>query len=217
MNIELLKNKRNKLKEECVDIINEFLEKDWSYSKIAKFFGVSNGQVSKFCKSRNLLSKKTKRTLILQKLREEGKFQCRVCNLIFNIDDRVIRYNDYICSDCVPADRLRHAKSLGLEQHISKKLLAAKIKCRHLNREFNLVKQDILNLWNKQNGKCYYSGLEMSVMHDDPMIFSIDRIESSKGYTKDNIVLCCLTFNVMKLDFSKTDFIKYCKIIAENN
>ena len=38
-------------------------------------------------------------------------------------------------------------------------------------------------------------------------ITGIDRIDSTKGYSKDNCVSCCKMCNIMKNKFSKEDFL----------
>lgn len=56
-------------------------------------------------------------------------------------------------------------------------------------------------LYNKQKGRCYYTGVEMALLSEkkmDPFLMSIDRQDSSKGYIEGNIVLCCLGINYLK-------------------
>ena len=54
----------------------------------------------------------------------------------------------------------------------------------------------LLNLWNKQKGLCYYTNIPMQLTNEIvPELVSIDRIDSLKGYTEDNIVLCCYIIN----------------------
>jgi dUTP pyrophosphatase len=73
--------------------------------------------------------------------------------------------------------------------------------------EFNLKSEDLLNLYNKQNGLCFYTGIPLSLVSTkawkqkrqaDFDILSVDRIDSSKGYENCNIVLCCNAINKMK-------------------
>jgi len=45
----------------------------------------------------------------------------------------------------------------------------------------------------------------------------IDRIDSSKGYTMDNVVSCCKQCNYAKGVYSKDDFITMCRQIAEHH
>lgn len=61
--------------------------------------------------------------------------------------------------------------------------------------------KDIKELYNNQQGKCAYTGLKMKILSTtklDPLIMSIDRIDPSKGYTKNNVCLCCLGMNYLK-------------------
>lgn len=73
--------------------------------------------------------------------------------------------------------------------------------------EFNLKSKDLENLYNNQNGLCYYTGIPLSLTttlgwkqkkQADFDILSVDRIDSSIGYQLNNIVLCCIAVNKMK-------------------
>ena len=77
-------------------------------------------------------------------------------------------------------------------------------KARKKNLSFNLTKDFILELKEKQSGLCYWYGVEMetSLKPKYPLQYSLDRIDSTKGYTKDNVVLCSLMANFGK---NKTD------------
>lgn len=77
----------------------------------------------------------------------------------------------------------------------------------------------LVELYNKQNKKCFYTGLEMTlgsygVEHKkNKLVVSVDRKNSKIGYTKDNVVLCCWIINNMKQDLDIEDFKNFCKII----
>jgi len=72
---------------------------------------------------------------------------------------------------------------------------------------FNLTYEQVLDIYNKQERKCFYSGLPFVVEKNHPMSISIDRIDSNKGYTIDNIALCVIAINIMKIDFPYKDLI----------
>ena len=57
------------------------------------------------------------------------------------------------------------------------------------------------------NQPCYYCGGEG---------YGIDRLDSSMGYLKDNIVSCCSMCNYMKQSYREDEFIKRCKKISNN-
>lgn len=51
--------------------------------------------------------------------------------------------------------------------------------------------QALILAWkNRENGKCYYCG--------DTHRLGLDRIDNSKGHTKDNVVICCYDCNVAR-------------------
>lgn len=55
----------------------------------------------------------------------------------------------------------------------------------------------ILDLYEYQNGKCYWMGINMipSSLKKYPFQPSLDRIDRSRGYVKGNVVLCCFAAN----------------------
>lgn len=85
-------------------------------------------------------------------------------------------------------------------------------KCRNLN--FNLTINDLDKLLVKQNFKCYLSGQSISV-HDKTA--SLDRVDSTKGYTKNNIAWIHKDIQRMKSDFDIFYFIDICNKINKNN
>ncbi len=58
----------------------------------------------------------------------------------------------------------------------------------------DITEKDIRDQYYKQNGLCYYSGIKMNLEKRDWKI-SIERVDTNKGYIKDNIVLCCFELN----------------------
>lgn len=74
--------------------------------------------------------------------------------------------------------------------------------------EFNITIDYLYELWDKQDGKCYYTLVEMinSAGNRIPNQVSVDRIDSSKGYVKDNIALCCQSINYAKSNYNEEIF-----------
>jgi len=81
---------------------------------------------------------------------------------------------------------------------------------------FNL--EDVYNIWLSQNKKCNLSGLPINWGDEEnnKNTASIDRIDSNKGYTLDNIQLVHKDVNLMKNKFDQDYFINICKLIVEN-
>lgn len=79
---------------------------------------------------------------------------------------------------------------------------------------FDLQLLDIVSFWNKQNKMCAYSGVEMTLEPGKLNTVSVERINSSVGYTKENTVLVCHIVNRMKSDFKYEEFYQYCSNVC---
>lgn len=96
-----------------------------------------------------------------------------------------------------------------------------KIKNNAKNRSisFEVDMQYLWNLYEKQNGICALSGLniEFSMRVKDKRTASIDRIDSNKGYIEGNLQWIHKDINRMKCNFDQIKFIKLCKLISNYN
>ena len=63
---------------------------------------------------------------------------------------------------------------------------------------FELSYEQILDKFEEQDGKCFYSGLPLVLEKKQPLSISIDRVDNQKGYTLENTVLCGLAINIFK-------------------
>ena|SRR3990167_864845 len=86
--------------------------------------------------------------------------------------------------------------------------------------EFLISVEEIWNLFLNQNRKCALSGKEiffsLTRLRYKEQTASLDRIDSNKGYTIDNIQWVHKDINQMKTNFKEDIFINYCKLITEN-
>lgn len=89
---------------------------------------------------------------------------------------------------------------------------------RNLDVEINKI--DIENQYYKQHGKCGLSNIQMTYYKDyddnNDYIISLDRIDSNKPYTANNIQLVCNFVNTMKSDTNEEIFLEYIKNIHLN-
>ncbi len=99
-----------------------------------------------------------------------------------------------------------------------------KRRCIEKNLEFDLDQQFMWDLFIKQNKKCAISGLDIVFASSNKdkrnglkTTASLDRIDSKKSYTKDNVQWVHKHVNFMKQAYSQSYFINLCKIIADNN
>jgi hypothetical protein len=83
-------------------------------------------------------------------------------------------------------------------------------------RSGSITIKDVHDLWIKQNKKCSLSGLNIDfIKRDNGITASIDRINSSKEYTIDNIQLVHKDINLMKNHFNQDYFLEICERITE--
>lgn len=76
---------------------------------------------------------------------------------------------------------------------------------------YDIDQEYIEKLYEEQGGVCAISGIEMACKTHDIYNLSIDRIDSSKGYTKENVHLVCAIINNMKNEYSMDEFMKECE------
>ena len=81
-------------------------------------------------------------------------------------------------------------------------------KIRNRKYKSDLTLDNLKLIWEKQNGKCAITGLQMilpettSSTNVGPKCVSIDRIDNSKGYSIDNIQLVCYSANLARNIFT---------------
>jgi len=90
---------------------------------------------------------------------------------------------------------------------------AYKLRCARLERVFELTLDQFLEIIHLPCTYCEDSFEKLEAMYEGPKP-GIDRKDSSKGYTLENSVSCCLTCNLSKLDRSAKDFVEHCTKIA---
>lgn len=83
------------------------------------------------------------------------------------------------------------------------------------NIPFNITIEDMAKLYDKQGGRCVLSGMPITFGKYKYATASIDRKDSSKGYTVDNIQWVHKSINAMKSNLSDERFVELCKAVAK--
>jgi hypothetical protein len=101
----------------------------------------------------------------------------------------------------VMSEIVKNIKQVSLRTHLNQLFHTSKesskkraLKGRLNAGEHNISFSFLEDIWHKQNGRCYYSNIEMQFNKNEWKV-SIERKDTSKGYTQDNVVLCCQEFN----------------------
>lgn len=174
------------------------------------------------------------RTHEQRKLASQGKRKCRMCNKIkttinsFHIkrhyydDNGQRKYSSYDsrCKACMK-DYTRSCITKSTEAYCKHLTNQLRHRAKKANISFNLITQDLIDTWNKQNGKCYYSGvtLDLSLQtqsRNSPhrLFPSLDRQIPQLGYVKNNIIWCTYVVNRMKSDLSHKEFVDFCNLVT---
>ena len=96
------------------------------------------------------------------------------------------------------------------ERTLKGKLMQWKTGAKKRNISFEITLSDL----EKIPMICYYTGVPLTLERNEWYSISLDRLDSSKGYTKENIVFCCGFINRMKNNLTYGQFIRACAKIA---
>jgi hypothetical protein len=130
---------------------------------------------------------------------------CIICGTMFT---STAASETYCCSKkCkkkYTANYYKDKKYSNVENKLINLVNSTKHRAKKQEIEYNLDKEFIIDLYNKQDGKCSKTKLPFVINNclrsegKGPWAASIDRIDSNKGYTKDNVQLVCLMYNLCK-------------------
>ena len=79
------------------------------------------------------------------------------------------------------------------------------------DRIINITNNQIWNVFLKQRGYCRYTGEKLTDAN-----MSLDRIDSKKGYIKNNIQWVTKGINFMKRNFPEKEWLYFCKKVSEH-
>lgn len=178
-------------------------------------------------------SKEKEKTRVrIKPFNEKGELYCYHCKTYkpleeFYPNSSNIKNRNYYSSNCKVCESKRHKeyreKYISENPEIFFRDLATGCRGRaYRSNSFNcsITKEDLMELYEKQNHKCALSGIEMTTIKQqgkNPNNASVDRIDPGKDYSKDNIRLVCNHVNMMRSNLSDNELIKYCKAIIEWN
>lgn len=123
-----------------------------------------------------------------------------------------LKYLDYV-DNCLRSVRGRLSSTLD----------AARTRAVKKTYEYNLTLDWLVNMYEKQDGKCILTGMPFVLDRNEdgnryqrPYAPSIDRIDPSKGYTKDNVRLVCVIVNLALNRFGEDVFSNMCHSYVKN-
>lgn len=158
----------------------------------------------------------------------DGKKKCFKCKEFKSVDEFSKNRSNYdgfqkVCKECFAnyecvkkgyKKKTNNYKN-NLEFYFDSKLSSLKKKCELKNIPFDLIKGDLLKIYNSQNGKCYYTGIDIT--HNKGTLnfnsISIERLDPKLGYTKNNVVLCSFNVNSFKGIMNENEFKEFLNVV----
>lgn len=167
---------------------------------------------------------------------EQGYLRCRRCyqykpedQFYYNKLEKYRNFRDPVCKECESLRYKKYRKNKpkrsDLEKHLAILINGCRSRINHSkSKSYKRITLDIdykflYELYQKQQGKCAISGLPMTYYVGsgrNHYNISIDRIDSTKGYTKDNVQLVCAQVNMMKAEMTMEELYIFCESIINN-
>lgn len=127
----------------------------------------------------------------------------------------------YFRSDCKTCNQEKRVttKNQTPYSYLNKLFTQLKSSRRNSGIEWDIEIEYINSIWDKQEGKCALSGINMTWHRGGgktDYACSIDRKDSDKGYVVGNIQLVCKTVNFMKSTLNDAQLYWWCKNIVEH-
>lgn len=152
-----------------------------------------------------------------------AKCRCKCGHESFIRIDSLIQNINKSCPKCSIFTKRKWHKSVGDFSRSHYNEIKQQAKTRKL--DFNISQEFLWYLFLKQNKKCKISGLDITL--NNKLInnridrinisASVDRIDSSLGYTENNVQWVHKYVNIMKGALSDETFISMCNIISKYN
>ena len=162
---------------------------------------------------------------------DNDKLLCLTCNVYKSVDEFFVDnkkvHRRYKCTKCKKCKSIHYEKrklqnrgKRDLDRLLLERWHGVKDRAKKKGLIMNFEWIYLKELWIKQNGLCVITGLPMTYTMCCGRVstnVSVDRIDSTKGYIKENIQLICMAVNQMKSDLSLSELFFFCSKILKNN
>ena len=137
----------------------------------------------------------------------------------FEMADARGSYLRTICKSCrnVEQNKYRINNPESFIRHLYSQLKYARKK-KNPDLEWSIEVEDLLTLWDLQEGRCSLTNVVMTYAKDGSgrkeFNVSIDRIDPNSGYIPGNMQLVCARVNILKHNLPEEELYWWCKNIV---
>lgn len=163
----------------------------------------------------------------------QNKKRCRKCEQVYDgiqknfhihkiLKTGTTQYSS-ICKSCQSIRGKAHKDKLceTIETYVPYLLVHIKHRAKKDDIPFNLSLDHLVDIWNTQGGRCYYTNLYMDLLartdkRNSPHrnFPSLDRKVPHLGYVDGNVAWTLYAVNRMKNDLSEHEFADFCLLVA---
>lgn len=219
--------------------IEHCLKQNMKISQIANNYKCSKSLIYLLCKKYSieiprldLTGKKFNMLTVIAKIGSKGKpgkqsifWQCRCeCGKLIELSTKSINREEYKSCGCWMKTREYSRKNHcwnGYEDIHGKWWGNIKRGAKNRGHKFEIKIEQAWDVYEKQNRKCAISGVDIkfceSIKNIKDTTASLDRIDSSLGYTKQNIQWVHKEVNLMKQGLDMSTFLNWIKLIGKYN
>lgn len=151
---------------------------------------------------------------------------CAVCGKEGSVDSRrYVYYCSKLCQRGASSDRYNANRRASLLGTLKYMLIHVRSRSKRKGLPFDLDMEWLKEELVKNNFCCARSNLPLTPSREDkagkrgiyPTTISLDKVDPTKGYTKDNVEVVCYLYNISKNKFTTEDVIEMAKGVLEKS
>lgn len=148
-------------------------------------------------------------------LRPNWAVVCISCSTLFIISKYNVLKNSKGCVSCAAKSAKGNASPHWKGSGNISGYFVAKLQTDRKSRtlEIDVTAKYLDKLWTEQRGRCAYTGWLLT-LEPEEQTASLDRVDSSKGYTRGNVQFVHKDVNKMKWDLPESRFLEICTAIG---
>ena len=148
------------------------------------------------------------------------KLECTQCKILHPVTSFLKSKYGFgyrsVCKSCRVALHKKSYQQCSMAQFLQHLVNDMKTRTKRKRFDDTIQMEDMLQLIIAQGGRCYYSEIPMCYIPNQSWKCSPERLDNTRGYEKDNVVLVCNEFNTSR-QWSRAKFELFMKSCRDNH